>query len=400
LYAQDDADAPIGTQSTVRFTIAPQPGGVPFPWQHQDIGSVAKAGTATYSNGVFTVSGSGADIWGTADEFQYAYLGSQATGNDTNIAVVARVDSVQNVNAWTKAGVMIRAGLGASAPHASVFVSPGKGIAFQRRLVAGGPSHSTTLPGVAAPVWVKLVSEANSPNESVRAYYRKNATDRWTQFAQDAFPAVIRQPLAGLAVSSHVDGTIATAAFSNVSAAPAGPWSDASIGKAGGMVTTDGPQFTVKGIGIDIWGTSDQFEFVYQPCSGDCTITARVTGLQNTNQWAKAGVMLRETLSAGSRQADVIVSPSKGIAMQYRSATGGSSASAGALAGAAPGWVRLVRRGNSITGFWSTDGLNFTQVGTLTMPLNPTIFAGLAVTSHDVTTATHATFDAATFQQP
>jgi hypothetical protein len=400
LYAQDDADAPIGMQSVVHFTIAPQPGGMPFPWQHQDIGAVTKTGTATFSNGVFTVSGSGADIWGSADEFQYTFLNADATGNTTDIAVIARVDSEQNVNAWTKAGVMIRAGLSASTPHASLFVSPGKGLSFQRRLVTGGPSYATTLPGVTAPVWVKLVSEVNYPNENVRAYYRKNATDPWTQFAQDAFPAVIWQPVAGIAVSSHVDGTLATAAFSNVSAAPAGPWSDASIGKTGGTMTTDGTQFAVKGIGTDIWGTSDQFEFVYQPCAGDCTITTRVTSLQNTNQWAKAGVMLRESLAAGSRHADVIVSPSKGIAMQYRSATGGPSASAGAIAGAAPGWVRLVRRGNVITGFWSTDGVNFTQVGTLTMPMNPTIFAGLAVTSHDATTATNAIFKPATFEQP
>ena len=400
LYAQDDADAPIGTQSAVHFTIAPQPGGVPFPWQHQDVGAVAKAGTTTYSNGVFTVSGSGADIWGSADEFQYAFLNTQATGDTTDIAVIARVDTEQNVNAWTKAGVMIRAGLGASSPHAMVIVSPGKGLAFQRRLTAGGASSTTTVPGVTAPVWVKLVTEVAYPNEYVRAYYRKNATDPWTQFAQDAFPAVIWQPLAGLAVSSHVDGTLATATFSNVSAAPAGPWSDASIGMAGGTVTTDGTQFTVKGIGADIWGTSDQFEYVYQSCAGDCTIEARVTTLQNTNQWAKAGVMLRETLAAGSRQVDVIVSPSKGVAMQYRSATGGVSASAGTTAGAAPGWVRLVRRGNVITGFWSTDATHYTQIGTLTMPMNPTIFAGLAVTSHNTTTATNAIFNAVTFTQP
>jgi hypothetical protein len=110
--------------------------------------------------------------------------------------------------------------------------------------------------------------------------------------------------------------------------------------------------------------------------------------------------MLRETLGAGSRQVDVFVSPSKGIAMQYRSATGGTSASAGTLAGAAPGWVRLVRRGTAITGFWSTDGATFTPVGTITMPMNPAIFAGLAVTSHNATTATRAVFNPVTFAQP
>jgi hypothetical protein len=86
--------------------------------------------------------------------------------------------------------------------------------------------------------------------------------------------------------------------------------------------------------------------------------------------------------------------------MEYRSATGGTSASAGTATGAAPGWVRLVRRGNVITGSWSTDGSNFVQVGSLTMPMNPTIFAGLAVTSHNTTAATNAIFNAVTFEQP
>src|SRR5712671_5536295 len=55
--------------------------------QDRDIGAVAVAGSASNNgNGAFTVSGSGADIWGTADEFHYVYF--QVT-ND--VAIVARV---------------------------------------------------------------------------------------------------------------------------------------------------------------------------------------------------------------------------------------------------------------------------------------------------------------------
>ena len=402
VYAQNDADASIGTAANARFIIATPSGHVPYPWLQQDVGAVAKAGATTYSNGVFRASGSGADIWGAADEFHYTYVDAQSSGVEGTgeIDVVAHVDSVGNVNAWTKAGVMIRAGLDASSAHASFFVSPSKGIAFQRRLTSGAASISTGLPGVTAPVWLRLVTEVNEPNQYVRAYYKKNASDPWTQFAQDAFPGVIWQPFGGVAVSSHADGTLATAAFSSVTVAHASAWRDASIGKTGGQASIAGDTFTLQGTGADIWGTSDQFEYVYQQCAGNCTITAHVASLQNTNQWAKAGVMFRELLDANSKQVDMIVSPLKGAAMQYRTATGGVSASAGASAGAAPGWVRLVRRGSVFTGFWSADGVTFAQVGSVTVVMNSTIWVGLAATSHNPTTAATAQFDGVTVSQP
>ena len=49
------------------------------------------------------------------------------------------------------------------------------------------------------------------------------------------------------------------------------------------------------GSGEDIQGTADEFRYVYQTATGNCEIKARVTGVGNTNPWAKAGVMIRET---------------------------------------------------------------------------------------------------------
>jgi hypothetical protein len=60
------------TGSIWSFTTAGSPGSpatLPSPWLHRDVGSVASAGSATYSSGTFSVSASGADIWGTADAF-------------------------------------------------------------------------------------------------------------------------------------------------------------------------------------------------------------------------------------------------------------------------------------------------------------------------------------------
>jgi len=74
---------------------------------------VPTAGNATYAGGTFSVRGSGADIWGAADAFNYAY--TTLHGNGT---IVARVASVQDVAAWVKAGIMIRASAAAGAAHA------------------------------------------------------------------------------------------------------------------------------------------------------------------------------------------------------------------------------------------------------------------------------------------
>ena len=116
---------------------ATPPGPVPPPWQTQDIGAVGVAGNSLYAAGVFTVSGAGADIQGTADAFRFVYM--TVTGDCT---IIARVVSVQNIDPWSKAGVMIRQSLDAGAANAFIAVTPGNGVTWQYRSSAGG---GTTL---------------------------------------------------------------------------------------------------------------------------------------------------------------------------------------------------------------------------------------------------------------
>ena len=71
--------------------------------------------------------------------------------------------------------------------------------------------------------------------------------------------------------------------------------------------------------------TADGFRYVYQSLSGNGQIVGVSPALQNTNAWAKAGVMFRETLGAGSKQASMHVTPSNGTVFTYRGTTGGSS---------------------------------------------------------------------------
>jgi hypothetical protein len=78
--------------------------------------------------------------------------------------------------------------------------------------------------------------------------------------------------------------------------------------------------------------------------------------------------------------------------MQYRTTTGGSSSSiAGTATAAAPYWVKLTRTGNTITTFSSTDGLAWTQVGSINITMGTTVYIGLAASSHVSTQLNTAT---------
>src|SRR6266481_1290093 len=91
---------------------------LPAGWAAKDIGTVGSPGTSIGSGGSFTVAGDGADIWGSADAFQYAY--TTLTGDGF---IVARIASVEPVADWTKAGVMMRETLSAGSRHAFMLVS-------------------------------------------------------------------------------------------------------------------------------------------------------------------------------------------------------------------------------------------------------------------------------------
>ena len=355
-------------------------------WQSSDIGAVGAPGSATVGDTTATVTGSGSDIWGTADELHFAHRTMSG-----DFEITARVASVENVNAWTKAGLMIREHLGAGARHASLLATPttAKGVAFQRRPTAGGTTVHTSGPAQAPAEWLKLTRRG----DRITAYYRKLRTDFWTVVGEQVLVGLPGVVDVGLAVSSHVDGVGATATFTDLRVAPLPQWTATTIGAGGGSATHDSAMFTVAGRGADIWGAADAFHALLTTMSGDGSITARVKSIQQTHEWSKAGVMIRETTAAGSKHAFALVSAARGMALQYRAATNGATASAGSRAGVAPAWVRLQRSGNTFTASTSVDGATWTPIGTATIAMAADISVGLAVTSHDTAAAANAQFD-------
>ena len=377
----------------------PPPPTLPSGWANGDIGGPSPAGSANFNNGVYTIVGAGSDIWGSADQFHFAY--TQLTGDGS---IIARVSSLQAVADWTKSGVMMRDSLAAGAQQASMFVSANKGLAFQRRIATNGSSTSTTGPAAKAPYWVKLVRAG----QTISAYYSATGSG-WTLLGSDTF-SMGTTIYVGLPISSHVNGSLAQATVDNVTVSAGGsststpppppvpsPWTSGDIGSVtpAGTATFDSTSgtFSVQGSGADIWGSADAFQFVSQTLSGDGEIVAHVKTVQNVDSWTKAGVMMRDTMAAGSAQASMFVSAAKGLAFQRRVTTGGTSTNTYGPVAGAPYWVKLVRLGSSFTAYVSTDGSTWTQVGADSITMGSTINVGLAVTSHSNGSLATATFD-------
>jgi ABC-type transport system involved in multi-copper enzyme maturation permease subunit len=156
---------------------------------------------------------------------------------------------------------------------------------------------------------------------------------------------------------------------------------------------------------------TDQFYFVHRALSGDGSITVRVaslTGLtsgssgissssagesptagwaSNLETWSKAGIIIKASTTPGSAYAAMMVTGGHGVRMQWNY-TGDSAGLSGTATTAAPRWLRLVRHGDTITGYDSANGTNWDKVGTATLPGLPgTAQAGLFATSpsHNVT---------------
>lgn len=171
------------------------------------------------------------------------------------------------------------------------------------------------------------------------------------------------------------------------------PWLDRDIGSVGlaGSVSYANGAMTLAGSGWDIWENADAFHYAFQPLTGDGEIVARVANQARTDGWAKAGVMIREDLTANARHASVFLTPGNGAGFQRRADAGSSSSfTPSATAG---NWLKLVRRGATFSGYVSADGARWTLVGAETISMGASVYAGLAVTSHNNSALNTAAFD-------
>jgi probable HAF family extracellular repeat protein len=357
------------------------------PWASYDIGDITIAGSTSYHDGEFTVSGSGADIWGTDDAFRYVY---QETWGDAEI--VARVTSLEDTNEFAKAGVMMREGLTPGSATVILDVKPDGGIEYMVRDATGAEMRFLQDGQQQAPVWLKL----RRMGRFVDGFY---SADGITWHAVNTTGVPFRSfSHAGLAVTSHDVGVAMTARFDHVSVMP--NWTRRDVGftssteqPPGGTVYTIDDAYVTHATGADIWGTNDEFHFINTQFRGAAQLEARVASLTADDEFAKAGVMLRASFDPDAATVILDVRPNGELEFMVRRAKGEEM---NFIAGGhhnAPIYLRLIRGTAFVDAQWSADGETWAGVGQIEIDLPDLLYGGFAVTSRDVSSVATAVID-------
>jgi len=165
-----------------------------------------------------------------------------------------------------------------------------------------------------------------------------------------------------------------------------------AVGFGGEQCENNGIQ-TIRGSGSDVWNQSDEFFFYSAPFQGDGSITIRMLDQSNTFPWAKAGLMIRDSLAPNSSHALLAVTPENGLAFQNRPNSESISFHNDAGAYTFPIWMRLERIGDEVTAYRSTDGLIWQNLGSTTPTMGGGDQIGIFITSHNNGVLGEATFD-------
>jgi len=173
-------------------------------------------------------------------------------------------------------------------------------------------------------------------------------------------------------------------------------WFRGNPASVGSFVEGPTGTYTMTASGTDIWGNSDEFHFAYKTLTGVGSMVAKVESIDNTNGWAKAGVMIRASLDPGSIHATMVVTPANGVSFQRRIIAGDVSTSANSttLAEAAPYWIKIERdMAGNFTAYSSANGSSWQMLGAPeNIQMGANVYIGLALTSHDAALTCQAVF--------
>lgn len=157
-------------------------------------------------------------------------------------------------------------------------------------------------------------------------------------------------------------------------------------------------QYRVTSSGQNVWGTHDDFHFVYRKASGDMTLTADITlAGESKGPHRKGGLMIRQGLEPDAAYVDVMVHGDGLTGLQYRTEKGGPTADTKATV-QSPATVRLERKGDTFTLYVAPKGDSaekpqaFERVGSVKAELKDPVYVGLAVCSHDAKASETAVF--------
>jgi hypothetical protein len=237
--------------------------------------------------------------------------------------------------------------------------------------------------------------------------YRMNDGHAWLQVSThpvsgthftDHSPGLAKGQLQTYAIAALLRGrdTIAEGPRATVQAAPAAApagFAGSSIneGDQSGSVAFDASTgvISLRGCGSGIWDDADGAYFLNRPVSGDFQVTAQMLTGPTLHREAKGGLMVRDSLDPGARNAALVLSMLDRVQYQWRPTRDGKSfkSAIGNASVKLPVLLRLIRRGDSVTAQYSTDGgKQFRAAGRplrFPKPLPRELYVGLASSSSD-----------------
>lgn len=383
---------------------------LPAGWHATEVGESLPGGQQVISPNEMMIYGGGNDIWAEQDQFRFVW---QKVKGDFTIS--AQVTSLEFLDAFSKAGLMVRGSLDPDAPHAFICAFPSGGVEMGWRMESGDVMSAE---GGGQGEFPNISFRIRRAGSDILIDY-STAPGEWKTEGPLSIPAIGEVAYVGIATLSHDNSELVEATYSNIQfegetvepteeelmigmreplptdLPPAG-WEATDIGDAnpGAQKVHSSSALDLYGAGEDIWAAEDQFRFLWQQISGDFTLTATLNSLGPVEEYTKGGLMVRNSLDSDSGMAMVCAFPDGGIEFTSRrddgeTATGGESASA-----EFPGIrFRLARRGDGLfASFAEEDGDWSEERQLLLEDPKSRLYVGMAALSHDDSQHTVASF--------
>ena len=342
------------TASDTQFTVSDQvtvvvgSGLVASNWITQDLGpSSSRRGQGLEYGGLFTVSGTGAGYSATSSDQAHVMVRS-AVGDGS---VVARLTSLPTTGSL--AGVTIRDSLARGSNRAVLGYVPGTGLQFRTRAAVGNDtSVAATAP--ALPLWLKL--ERNSTTNEITASYAPDVSGAPGTWTQIGMPVVI--PLLnsvahyGITSTNNSTAGISTAVFDNVTLTPA-PSGPALVNDDNGTAPAMAGSGSFDGTTYTVAGSTSGYFYGWQ-YYGDMIVIARLATYSSGAGSSSGGIRIAESIEGGA-QLHLGRMPTGSYSGYYWTSIAGGGGGGVPSGIAAGNWMKIVRKGNSITGYRATN---------------------------------------------